>query len=110
MPQSATAVSGRKRKLLDDSDNDDGEALLGSKAASGDYPQVPNSAVKKHEKNRNGLTTLLNGVVSMKELCKSVGLKDHDHDALPLFDLSSLGQGSAAEAVLCTVWPNRQSF
>ena len=70
-----TPVSCRKRKELDDSDDDDGEPSPGSTEASGDSPQASDSAVKKRKKDRHSLTTLLNGVVSMKDLqlSKAVG-------------------------------------
>jgi hypothetical protein len=82
-PPSARTVSGNKRVVdLDDDDDDDQDA------SGGGSPQRSDSAVKKHKINRNGLVTLTNGVVSMRELVLSTAVptKGRDDDACTLFD------------------------
>ena len=76
-PPSARTVSGKKRVLDSDDDHDDE-----------DEASTSDSAVKKRRINRNGLVTLTNGVVSMRELVLSTAVptKGRDDDARPLFE------------------------
>jgi len=76
-PPSARTVSGNKRVLDSDDDHDDE-----------DEASTSDSAVKKRRINRNGLVTLTNGVVSMRELVLSTAVptKGRDDDARPLFE------------------------
>ena len=83
-PPSARTVSGNKRVIdLDDDDDDDDQD-----ASGGGSPQRSDSAVKKRKINKNGLVTLTNGVVSMRELVLSTAVptKGRDDDACTLFD------------------------
>ena len=81
-PPSAKTVSGQKRVLYSDDDHDDED-----EASGGGSPQTSVSAVKKRRINRNGLVTLTNGVVSMRELVLSTAVptKGRDDDARTLF-------------------------
>ncbi len=81
MPRSARTVSGNKR-AVDLDDDDDAEAT------GGGSPQRSDSAVKKRRINRNGLVTLTNGVVSIRELVLSTAVptKDRDDYEHTLFD------------------------
>jgi len=80
---SAKTVSGNKRVIDSDDDHDDED-----EASGGGSPQTSDSAVKKRRINRNGLVTLTNGVVSMRELILSTAVptKGRDDDARPLFE------------------------
>ena len=82
-PPSAKTVSGKNKRILDSSDDDDDD----QDASGGGSPQRIDSAVKKRKINRNGLVTLTNGVVSMRELVLSsaVPTKGRDDDARTLF-------------------------
>ena len=82
-PPSAKTVSGNKRVIDSDDDHDDED-----EASGGGSPQTSDSAVKKRRINRNGLVTLTNGVVSMRELVLSTAVptKGRDDDARTLFD------------------------
>jgi hypothetical protein len=82
-PPSAKTVSGKNKRILDSSDDDDDD----QDASGGGSPQRSDSVVKKRKINRNGLVTLTNGVVSMRELVLSsaVPTKGRDDDARTLF-------------------------
>ncbi len=70
----------------------------------GRSPQISDSAVKKRKINRNGLVTLTNGVVSMRELALSTAVptKGHDDDVHTLFDTKlSWGHLYALTFILC---------
>jgi hypothetical protein len=81
--RSARTVSGNKRVIDSDDDHDDED-----EASGGGSPQTSDSAVKKRRINRNGLVTLTNGVVSMRELVLSTAVptKGRDDNARTLFD------------------------
>ena len=64
--QGTTYVSGRKRLLNADDDEDEAGPVF--TMASGDSPQASDSAVKKCKTNRHGRIPLTNRAVSMKEL------------------------------------------
>jgi len=82
-PPSARTVSGNKRVAESDEDHDDED-----EASGGGSPHTSDSAVKKRKINRNGLVTLTNGVVSMRELVLSTAVptRGRDDDARTLFD------------------------
>ena len=61
---SVRTVSGNKRVIESDDDHDDED-----EASGGGSPQTSNCAVKKRKINRNGLVTLTDGVVSMRDQC-----------------------------------------
>ena len=63
-PPSAKTVSGKNKRVLDSDDDHDDE----------DEASTSDSAVKKRRINRNGLVTLTNGVVSMRELVLSTAV------------------------------------
>ena len=76
-------VSGNERVVELDEDHDDED-----KASGGGSPQTTDSAVKKRKINRNGLVTLTNRVVSLRELIlsRAVPTKGSDDDVHTLFD------------------------
>jgi len=59
-PPSVRTASGKKRVVVDFEDDDE-------EVSGGGSPQASDS-VKKRKINKNGLVTLTNGVVSMREL------------------------------------------
>jgi len=79
-PPSVRTASGKKRVVVDFEDDDE-------EVSGGGSPQASDS-VKKRKINKNGLVTLTNGVVSMRELPLSTAVptKGRDDDARTLFD------------------------
>ena len=79
-PPSVRTASGKKRVVVDFEGDDE-------EVSGGGSPQASDS-VKKRKINKNGLVTLTNGVVSMRELPLSTAVptKGRDDDARTLFD------------------------